>query len=212
MSFTKLQFADLAISLKSGGAVSTASKFDRREVYKFIDIGLGSLLGSQYLNMWLQGEKNLNGDWITPFPYIPVKKDEARDDFYSDIPVQLISLTDERGMVSIQKMKGDADEFVPLKNGQWETIKNLETGFIKNKIFYYIENNKIRYKNLYDGDKCGPLLFKMVCGAGSLEEDQFLPVAGELEYQLVQIVLGLMDVEGGSQQKKINDGNANNQQ
>lgn len=201
--------AELMLAASSGGD-NVAVKTTYPEVYKYIDLAIGEVLGMEYkTRFWDLGEKSVNGSWVTTFPRLPVFEDKQRRDHYINLPAQLIALDQNRGVQVVCKMGDEASPYNIIGPADVSVIMNLECGKYPGQQYCYPESNRIRLIDLAPQAADCLHMVKMVCGTGGLEENRVIPASAELESAIFKAAMALMQVEDQTPQKKSNDGNPN---
>jgi hypothetical protein len=206
---TKKEMAELLLAASSGGD-NVAPKTTYAEMFKYIDLAIGEVLGIEYKSRyWDLGEKSVNGSWVTTFPRLPVFEDAQRHDHYINLPAQLIALEQNRGVQVVCKMGDEASPYNIIGPSDVAVMMNLECGSYPGQQYCYPESNRIRLIDLGPQAAACLHMVKMVCGTGGLEENRVIPVSAEMEPAIFRAAQALMEQEDKTPQKKSNDGNPN---
>lgn len=203
---TKNQIANLIIDLKSGGEVSSSSKYDVRDVYHLIDIARDYLIQVDYNRNRAEGDYSINGDFVTAFKNVEVKIDEERNERFSYLPSRVINLPYNRGLRQVSAMQGQGDAFIISENGAIAIFDKLEAGSISNTICY-LEGKKIFYKNI--PENITKILIKMVASLDNIGEDDPIPIPASMELELYEKVVSLLNEEKATPQDLVSDSSSN---
>jgi hypothetical protein len=204
MAITKNNLSDLIRDIKLGGDPTMAGRFHPTMIWKAADTVIGSLIEASMFKSKDSNGYDINGDWISTYGSVPVLNDTDRDEKYSVLPAQVISLKQNRGLHRISEMKNREDAYVQVPNGSHDIFSILDVHYHVNKTEFYLEGNKIFYRNI--GVQVDKVLIKMVAGIANLDSDAPIPVPSILEEELVTRVINLLGIEN---QDKGNDNNSN---
>lgn len=138
------------------------------------------------------GKDSWKWDALTK-PYIlPIKTDTVRDRKYSELPVSILSITNNAGIRMVFPVKEEASAFFP----RWQTdtflMDGLDVNLITGLIYYTLEGNKI----YYSGDmncKWTDVMAKLVLRFNEFDSDDEIGVPEGKEGEIIQIALGLMN-------------------
>ena len=204
MAITKKNIADLIISIKSGGQVSSDSKFDDREIFVLTELVVNTLIANQF-----QESKEVLGGYIIPFKDVIVLFDEDRNEFYSNLPARAAILPDDLGILQVSPMQDQQLIFIKRKHGALAVFRNLEAGNLLGRTSYYVEGEKIFYINIPKYYKDKGVLVKQIANVDGIDENAQIPISAAKELNLFQIVSQIITEQSAATQEKINDNNAN---
>lgn len=207
MSITKRNLSDLIRDLLLGGDPTTEGKIHATIIWKTADIVVGGIIEKA---MWKNNESNgydINGDFLSVFKNVKVKKDEDTDEMYSDLPAPIISLKNNRGLHRVSEMKNIDNSFSQVSNGSHDIFAILDAHYLNKKTEFYLQGNRIYYRNL--GTKVENVLIKMVAGISALGADDPIPLPAIMEEEFVNRVIALLNISKGTPQDKSNDNNPN---
>lgn len=204
---TKHEIADLIIAQKSGGDASIQNKIDRREVYKYVDIVVGTLIAAEYEKNVARGSYSLNGDWVSTYDDVPIYESKKRKIKYAILPADLISLPGDRGLHMVAPQEDQSSPFIMIDGNSVGVFKDLEASYMPGKRTCYVEENRIYFPSLPTG--CCAVLVKMIAGTDKLDEDKAIPIPAITRELLVQHVSALLETQVKWKTKMINDNNPN---
>jgi len=210
MSISKKNISDLLRDIKSGGDPTMEGKLHPTIIWKATETVFGGLIDAAMRKDQESNGYDLNGDWISSFKNVPVILDKDTDEMYSDLPAQVISLKDDRGLHQVSEMKGQENPFTRVTNGSHAVYSILESHYLNSHPEYYIEGNRIIYRGL--GVAVEKVLIKMIAGISGLDPDSPIPIPASMEEELIRRVKDLLEEEKLTPQDKNNDTNPNKYQ
>lgn len=203
-------FAEQVLRLLNGGDYSTATSIKKQDVYIAAEQARNYLI-EKYVN--LQGDDIID-EFVSVYDDVVVKKNEKRNRLYIELPAQLISLRDGKGMRHIGPMQDEANPFIFLKGGNEFTYDGLEAGNIEGRTGYWIEGASKSsetpiavFKNMPVQLEGKELLVKMVSSIYSLDEDAYIPIPAIAEIEYLQLVLEIMKGQKTMPKDKTADNN-----
>jgi len=104
-------------------------------------------------------------------------------------------------------MKSLDNAFVQVANGSDDVFRILETHWINLKTEYYLEGNRIYYRNM--GNAVKEVLIKMISGISNLDADSPIPIPASKEEELIKRVILILEEEKLVPQDKLNNENTN---
>lgn len=174
---TKEILAEKILRRINGGDFALSSQIKKQDVYLCMEEAYGFVV-QQYLN--IAGADNAGG-FVSVYPAVPVLKDTVRDKFYSVLPAQLVSLNNGAGIRQISGTKDETDVFVPMNSGDEGMFSGLEAGNLTGKKAYWLELDRVYYKNLESYWEDSTVMIKMIASIYSLSEDSFIPIPAGVE-------------------------------
>lgn len=211
MAITKAQISVLVQDIVGGGDQPVGSKYHPDNIAKVTELAVNELITLDYFRSRNEGNYNINGDFITSFPNenfpddITVEFDTMRQEYYSILPSKYASLPHDRGIRHVSEIQNQENEFIKTPSGSTSVYRNLEAGNTAGRTSYYVEANKIYYKNTREGLK--KVLIKLIRAVEDIEPDEALPIPSSMELTLLQKVAEIMDLSKEALQDKINDNN-----
>lgn len=203
MALTKEQAAEFIIDNLEGGDRSDDSKFDRRDLFIFIDMALAYLIEKNYFISRTDGNYDIDGSFITTYRYRAIQHDEGRDEFFTDLPAVLVNVRDNRGLREVRPMKNPRTAFPILSASQQSMFGSLEAGDLAGNIGVYVEGTKIFYTK--DPRPVEKVLIKMISSVEDLREDERLPVPASMEMELLQLAIQFMSGKKQTPEDNLND-------
>lgn len=204
---TKRNIADIVKSDLSGGDPSDDSKFHKAMIYKRTEMVLNTLMMQNFIEHRNENSYDIDGVFVVPFPDVTVQYDAKRDEKFSDLPGRVVSLPDGRGIRSVTLPQEKGTPFIAMANGQAEMMSLLEAGNLGGKRSYYIEQNRIYYKNV--ADSINEVFIRMVVSVENLRPDEAIPIPAAYEDKLVEMVKQRMMIKYQTPEDKYNDNNPN---
>ncbi len=204
---TKAILAEKLLRRLNGGDYTLASQVKDRDVYLAMETAYGIVV-QQYLN--IEGSDNA-GEFVTVYPNVPILKDNARNKLYSMLPAQLVSLTRGQGIRQISGMEDEETVFIPMNVGDAGMFSGLESSSLTGQYAYWLELDKVIYKNLEPFWEGKTAMFKMIASIYSLPEDSYIPIPAGIEGIFETEVMKNIMVEKTTPQMKMADNRDNNQ-
>lgn len=207
MAITKEILSEKILRRINGGDYNLSSQVKKQDVYLAMETAYGFVV-QQYLN--IAGQDNAGG-FISVYPQVLVLKDEVRNKLYSTLPAQLVSLNNGAGIRQISGTKDEFDVFLQMNSGDEGMFYGLESSNLGNKKAYWLELDKVYYKNLLPYWEGETVMIKMIASIYSLPEDSFVPIPAGVETAFEDETLKRIMIEKTTPQNKIADNRDNNQ-
>ena len=205
MAITKRELSDLIRDAKFGGD-PVLGKIHPTIIWKNADIVVGKFIESAMFKTSGSNGYEINGDFITT-KTAPVKFDEDREEYYSILPAQVISLKKNRGLHRISELKNKENAFTQVGNGSNDIFAILDVHYLNSKTEFYQEGDKIYYRNI--GVTVKKVLIKMVAGISDLDPDALIPIPASMEDDFIQRIKDILTEPRVFPQDKNNDNNPN---
>jgi len=207
----KSEWVELVKRSLSGGdsAPELRSRFHEREIELYLTMAFGSLLDKNATQKQeLSSELGLNEwrfDALTKPFVLDILYDATRNRYYSDLPVHILSITNNAGIRMITPTQEESTVFFPRRQQDSFLMSGLDVNQLTGMIYFSLEGQRIWYAG--DIDKCWKnVLAKLVLEFNEFEDDDDISIPDGKDIELFQIVLQLM------QQKRpadiIDDGTA----
>lgn len=206
MAITKKQLSDYVRDIALGGDPNMSGKLHPTMIWKTADIVIGKFIEQAMFKTSDSNGYEIDGDFISTFT-APVLNDEARDEKYSVLPAQVISLKNNRGLHRVSETKDKEHAFSQVGNGSHDIFSILDVHYLNTKTEFYQEGSKIYYRNI--GLTVENVLIKMVAGTSGLDPDEDIPIPAIMEDDFIDRVLEILTGERISPQDKNNDNNPN---
>jgi hypothetical protein len=213
MAITKNNLSDFIRDSKLGGDPTLSGKIHPTIIWKAGDIVIGKMIKEAMFKDKDSNGYDINGEFVSQFPNnshpepITVKTDTITGEKYSDLPAQLISLKDDRGLVRVSELKNLDNAFSIVGNGSNDVYSILDVHYLSAKTEVRIQGSQIYYRNIRPAVK--EVIVRMVAGIGSLDGDDPIPIPGDLEFDFITLVSELLNEGKLTTQDKSNDNNSN---
>jgi len=213
MAITKNNLSDFIRDVEMGGDPTLSGKLHPTIIWKAADIAIGKVLKA---SMFKDNDSNgyiINGEFITQFPNdshpnpITVEVDSITGEKYSNLPAQLISLKDDRGLVRVSELKNLDNAFAINGNGSDDVFSILDVHYLNTKTEVRVQGTKLYYRNI--GIAVDQVIIRMIAGISHLSGDDPIPVPGDLEFDFIQMITQLLQSSKNTTQDKYNDNNPN---
>lgn len=198
---TKAILAEKILRRLNGGDYTLASQVKKQDVYLAMEEAYGFVV-QQYLN--ISGMDNAGG-FVSTYPAVPILLDSTRDKLYSVLPAQLVSLNKGAGIRQISGSQDEYDVFVPQNSGDEGMFYGLEAGHLTNKKAYWLELDRVYYKNLSSDWEGETVMIKMIASIYSLSEDSFIPIPAGVETMFQDEVMKRLAIQKQIPNHKIAD-------
>lgn len=202
---TKAILAEKILRKLNGGDFNlSSSKVKKQDVYLEMEAAYGYVV-QKYINQY--GE-DVTSEFVSTYPDVLVQKDSQRDKLYSVLPAQLVSLSGGKGVRQVSGVKDEFDVFIPINSGDDGLFYGLEAGPLSGKKVYWLEGNKIFYKNispLWEGES---VMIKMISSIYSLGEDDYIPIPAGVETDFEDNTFSRLVLQRDSKEDKLADNNA----
>lgn len=198
---TKSIIAEKLLRKLFGGDYPTSRTIDPRDIYLEAETAYAYVV-QKYIN--ITGD-DISSEFITTYEDVPVLKNTNRNRLYSILPAQLISLNNGGGLRQVSGVKDEGDVFIQMRSGDEGIFYGLEANSLGGKTGYWLEGDRIIYKNLpayYEGKT---VLVKMISSIYSLPEDEFIPIPAGVETEFEDLVYTRLLPQKQTPKDKIND-------
>lgn len=142
---------------------------------------------------------------IYRFSGVEVEKDGDTDEYYSQLPGQLLGLYRGIGIRGVSPLKSQHHSYDPLPNGFRDIYSGLDSFDNEGKIGYMIENNRIIYHNMDGENNPEKVVVKMVAPINSIGDDDVINISPEMEAKAVSYAMNLYGQTSQIPQDKSND-------
>ena len=205
MAVTKAQMAEQVLRLIAGGDSSPDLKLDVRDVELLIDEALGYVIKASFWENRKSGESEINSDFVTAFEDVEVRQDAKKNLRYSELPAKKIILPNDMGVYQVSRMEDQENTFKRMPNGALGIFKGLPAADLEGEIGYFVEGDRIYYNKNLDFNYQKKVLIKMVVSASSLDDDATLPIPGDMELQLLELIVKFAREQKIAPQDKVPD-------
>src|SRR3990167_3088908 len=205
MSLTsKYRIAEQAQRIIVGGKPTADVEVSVRELIIFVGQAFAKIVSRKFFEMKNEGESLVNGNFIYSFEGT-VKKDTAKDLFYSELPATSVVLPYDMEVQQVSRIKDQASPFIPVNNGFIGLYEGLESGNLEGRIGYFVENGRIYYVNMYQRNKVDNVLMKLVAPIGAVEDEDDINISDEIQLEIVMMAVQLYQAEQAQNKDISND-------
>ena len=190
-------------SLQGGdGEPSLRGRFHEREIELYLNLAFDSLLNKnatqkQQLASEL-GQDSWKFDALTKTYVLDISYDEARNRYYSTLPISVLSINNNDGIRMITPTQEESTAFIPRRTQDSFLMSGLDVGQLSGLIYFSLEGNKIWYAGDIDCNWKN-VLAKLVLEFSEFEDTDDINIPDGKDIELIQITLALM------QQKRPQD-------
>ncbi len=206
MAITKKQLSDYIRDIKFGGDPTLSGKIHPTMIWKTADIVIGKMIEAAMFKNQDSNGYEINGDFISTYT-ADVLNNTERDEKYSKLPAQVISLKNNRGMHRVSELKNKENAFAQTGNGSNDIFSILDVHYVNTKTEFYMEADRIYYRNI--GTTVEKVLIKMVAGISNLDPDATIPIPASLDDDFIERVSEILTEARVLPQDKNNDNNPN---
>lgn len=205
---SKEQLADLVITNLSGGMQIDSVKFDNREFYQYISMGVSALINAELKPS--KGTFIADGSWIKAYPDVPIKWDDSRKVCYFDLPCPIINIESDMGLYAVCPMEDESTQHIITKKGALSVFKNLEAAYAGPYRFKcYVEGDRVIYPEMPETYVDNVLLVTLIPDPTGLADNDPINVPGTMIDRLVDLIIALSKGQVTFRNKTANDQNPN---
>jgi hypothetical protein len=191
---TKEQLTALVIRYVTGGenTSETLSKYHPQEIELYLELAYNSVIFGLCLNAITNSDYGQLDAYRKSYKNVVVECDTDRDEYYSILPVNIISLPKNRG-IFVSPMKDQINQFVDRENNTADIYSELEVGMLPDMITYYRENSKLFYDSRMSEELAdNGLLMKLIPTFSSWDDTDELPLPAGKDLEIMTRVLDLL--------------------
>jgi hypothetical protein len=204
---TKRELARIVIDKLTGGNITNPdNKYDERYIMRLADSAIAYIIKTTFWKTRQESSYALPEEFVTIFENHPIKHNESRDIYYSDIPGSIISLPDNRG-IEIYPMMDDATVFIHEPFGAFGAWNELPGHRLGDKKAYWLEGRIIRYRNLPLAyrKKTSVVLVKMLASLTGLDFDDRINMPDDMEFELIDLIVQFYREKKNTPEDAVND-------
>lgn len=188
----------------SAGTKTADSKLDQRVVIRELRQVASSIVRDEYKEMKLNEEKMVVERFLVTYTGLDVRFDETREQYYTAIPDNYVHLWSGEGVQQVVPMTGDESvdrAMIPLRPFDMELYRSLPAGSFEDQWAYFIDRNRIWYKDNYpqakekrtvaDANIKKVMMTIVSLGPQGIKDTDPYPVPMEMERDLITGVLQL---------------------
>ena len=202
---TKYKIAEQVLRIIVGGKPTADVEVSVRELIIFVGQAFAKVVSRKFFEMKNEGESLVNGNFIYAFEGA-VKKDTAKDLFYSELPATSVVLPYDMEVQQVSRVKDQASPFIPVNNGFIGLYEGLESGNLEGRIGYFVENGRIYYVNMLQRNKVEDVLMKLVAPIGAVEDEDDINISDDIQMEIVMMAVQLYQNQENKPKDIVNDG------
>jgi len=202
---TKEQAVELTIDYLAGGScpADLRGKFHPEIISKYWEMVYNEILYGVNANAIDYRDFGQLDSYVKAYKNVAVQYDADRDEHYSLLPALVVQLPKNRGIRSISPSQDQKLKFWYSDNNTDDVYSELEVGKIIKRVRYYVENNKVYYRN-YDHNITG-LLFKLVVPFSEFSDTENIAIPAQQNAQVFNMIVNLL-------RQKVSEKNTNDNQ
>jgi hypothetical protein len=158
-------------------------------------------------NMIFQNKMETNivyGNWVSSYNDVQIKYDKSRKEYYSFLPVNVISLDSDRGVQRVFRDGHPEDEYLPLPRGFKSMFSGSIAKSLEGESGFYLAGNKIIYVQNEDVD-C-KMCIDVVAQSEDIGMYEEFPVDSSATLQILTRALDIYKLQKGIPEDAINNG------
>jgi len=192
----------------SGGDFQTTHPVDKREIILLIRQTTNFFIRQNLFENIKVGENSINGQYLSTFKNVEVKKDTDTDLTFSALPAKYLELPHDKGLFQISSMKNQFDDvFIPIRAGAAGLFNNSPAGKLEKRIGFWPEGDRVYFTQDLLKKKLNKILIKLVIDSPEdVDINDPYPIPPNLEKMIIDEVLDVMMPR--ARQDKVNDANA----
>lgn len=210
MGLSKAQYIDLIRDNLASDSAELRSRWHPRIVEKYLDIAFDSVLNkNKTVREGLMDEMGMDlwkyAALTKPF-YLDFKYDEKRKRYYSELPINILSITNNNGIQMICPVEEEQSAFLPTGVNDLFLFSGLDVGQLSGLIYFTLEGNRRIY---YSGDINGcwkEVLAKLVLSFSEFDDNDDIDIPNGLNAEIIQMTL--MFMKGKLPEDIVDDSNA----
>ena len=157
-------------------------------------------------NMIFQNKMETNivyGNWVSSYNDVQIKYDKSRKEYYSFLPVNVISLDSDRGVQRVFRDGHPEDEYLPLPRGFKSMFSGSIAKSLEGESGFYLAGNKIIYVQNEDVD-C-KMCIDVVAQSEDIGMYEEFPVDSSATLQILTRALDIYKLQKGIPEDAINN-------
>lgn len=158
-------------------------------------------------NMIFQNKMETNivyGNWVSSYNDVQIKYDKSRKEYYSFLPVNVISLDSDRGVQRVFRDGHPEDEYLPLPRGFKSMFSGSIAKSLEGESGFYLAGNKIIYVQNEDVD-C-KMCIDVVAQSEDIGMYEEFPIDSSATLQILTRALDIYKLQKGIPEDAINNG------
>jgi len=196
MGLSKAQWRDLVKDNLSGGSQSAELKdrWHNAIIEKYLDISFDTVL-----NRNKTGKENMFDEmgtdlWkysaLTKTFTLDILYDSTRKRHYSELPVNIVSITNNNGIMMVFPVEEEQSAFIPRGTNDLFLMGNLDVSTMGLR-YFTLEGKRLYYSGAINN--CWKqVLAKLVLSFSEFDDDDDIDIPNGLNAEMLQMVLALM--------------------
>lgn len=202
---TKYRLAEQARAIITGQGGSDDSRVTIQELMVAANQAFASVVRNNlFENKRWEGEMDVNGNLIFDFDDVALTLDTKKKMYYCTLPSSYISLPNDVGLHQASWQESPDAPIVIMRNGFYGMMSGLMVENMENHLYGYPENNKIYFPKITSDFADKKLSLKLVCALDGIAFDAEIALPPDIEYQIVQSIVGLYNLEQQAQKDPTN--------
>ncbi len=188
-------------------------EFQAKQLSKFGDRKIAYYIGQVYNSALVATfTRNLTDftPYIKEYQSVAIAQDATTETYYSTLPAPIVVLPRRAGsgIMRISGLTSTSIEFVPMTNGDLQTIDGLEVDDVDDVIGYVFKNGRIEYQGMTVAVAAGTVKMELVIPFEEYDDDDYVQIptgSNELIIKgVVELLIGTPDSD------RLNNGNTAN--
>lgn len=143
------------------------------------------------------------GNWVSSYNDVEIKYDPARKEYYSFLPVNVISLDSDRGVQRVFKASSPEDEYIPVSRGFKAMYRDSLAKALEGESGFYLAGNKIIFVQEEDVD-C-KLCIDVIAQSEDIDMYEEFPVDSSATIQILTRASELYRLQKGIPEDQSNN-------
>jgi len=188
-------------------------EFQAKQLGKFGDQKIAYYVGQVYNSALVATfTRNLTdfSPYIKEYKSVAISQDATTETYYSTLPSPIVVLPRKAGsgIMRISGLTSTSVEFVPMTNGDLQTIDGLEVDDIDDVIGYVFKNGRVEYQGMTATVAAGTVKMELVIPFEEYEDTDYVQIPTGSNEMIIQGVVNLLI--GTPDADKLNNNNSVN--
>lgn len=171
-------------------------RYHEREIELALQVAFGSLLNRNATEKKELADELSQDTWkydqLTKPYVLDIQKDATRNRYYSDLPVHILSITNNAGIRMITPTQEESTAFLPRKQQDSFLMNGLDVGQLSGLIYFSLEGQRIWYSG--EIDSCWTsVLAKLVLEFSEFDDEDDISIPDGKDYELIQMAVQWMN-------------------
>jgi hypothetical protein len=202
---TKEQWVSLLVDYMAGGdcPADLRGRYHPIDVADYFSLLYSSVIFQVHGNAVRYRDYAQFDSYVKAYNNVTVQYDTDRNEYYCLMPAEIISLPENRGIRSISPMKDQSTKFWYSDNNTADIYKELEVNKIINKVSYYVEGNKVYFRNFDTNYINDGLLFKIIVSLNAIADTDEIGLPAQMSGEIFVMLTNLL--KSRPAEKQTND-------